>query len=236
MTKVSWKIWISSSMNFNAWTKTTAVHIHQSSDKTSTKLFSFSRFDSTFKPTMTFDRQGMWHCLHQLPVNTCMSTYGIIHLFIMMRSRTFHTWRAAFKFRNCGPVRMAGRSVERSEEKRSVLGWNCLLMALLSPSCEGCSCLLVLRQMEVGGVGELSNQTTANIFSLAHDLATTNEFWCAREGQECGWALANTRHAFSLCRASVGETCDWTVGRVENIFAPVTRDLPQCDLENMRTR
>lgn len=93
-------------------------------------------------------------------------------------------------------------------------GVKLLLMVLLCPSCEGCSCLPLLRQMEVAGLGELSNQITANIFSIAHYLATTNSFWSAWERTECGWALANSYNAFSLCRASVEETRDWKVGRV----------------------
>lgn len=74
-------------------------------------------------------------------------------------------WCAKFKskLKNGPPGRLEGSClmVERHE---GVEGWNCLLMESLSPSCESCSCLLVLRQIEVADVGGHSIQTTANIF------------------------------------------------------------------------
>lgn len=41
---------------------------------------------------------------------------------------------------------------------------------------------------------------------------------------------------FQCCRASIKEMHDWKVGRVGNIFAPVTSDSPQCDLETIAVK
>lgn len=50
------------------------------------------------------------------------------------------------------------------ERHEGVEGWNCLLMASLSPSCESCSCLGVLRQIEVAHVGTTPSRQQLTFF------------------------------------------------------------------------
>lgn len=138
----------------------------------------YSCFDSTLWPTVTCHSRDRWHCPQQLPtkpVSTFLTIYGIRDEYLftlqgLMNLRILMCALSQWPHATLNQQRSPGRMWEKS----SVQGWNCLLMVLPSPSCEGCSCLPVLRQMEVAGVGKLSNQTTANIFSLAHYLATTN--------------------------------------------------------------
>lgn len=104
------------------------------------------------------------------------------------------------------PKLWTSEDVEGSGEKRECAGVKLPANGpSLSPSCEGCSCLPPLRQMEVAVVWGAQQTDNSEHFLPLHTIWPQQiNFGSAWEEMECGWALANARNAFPLCRASVG--------------------------------